>query len=145
MPKENENKSTVVHIAVRYAECFSRPARVHPSGCGCDESTCEYSRGRDSFELKVLWQIPDSHINAAKDDKAWCDDLQNTHKGQISRLHTFPVPPCPECVVEPWVILASVAFPAAQQPSNGVMRISYEFRRTLLATQRLQTAMTCMP
>lgn len=147
MPAEGQDKTTVVHIAVRYAECFSRPTRVHPAGCGCDESLCEYSRVRDSYEIKLLWQVPESHTKAAQDDQAWCDALQKWDPA-LRRLHMPPVPACPECVSDPWVVLASVAFAASLAPSDPnapAMQISYRYRRTLLATQRIQTALTCLP
>jgi hypothetical protein len=146
MPGRRDGLATI-YIAVRYAECFSRPVRVHPAGCGCDESACEYSRVRDSYEIKVLWKLPDSHVNAAKDDKAWCDVVKQMPPEMRRHPSLFPVPPCPECVLEPWVVIATVTFPAASQPGNagGQMQISYADRRTLLATQRLQTAMLCLP
>lgn len=61
----------IVFIAVRYAECQSRPVHVHPAGCGCDETGCEYSRIRESFELKALWQIPQSHLIAYEREIEW--------------------------------------------------------------------------
>ena len=148
MPGGERDRVSTVYIAVRYAECYSRPTRVHPAGCGCDESACEYSRVRDSFEIKVLWELPQSHVKAAQDDDKWCDAVRTTPPELLRRLHTFPVPPCPECVSEPWVVLATVAFPAGQAPGGtGVqpLQISYKHRRTLLATQRLQTAVLCIP
>lgn len=143
MPGGNE-PTTLVHIAVRYAECLARPVRVHPAGCGCDESACEYSRARDSFEIKVLWKIPESHVNAAKDDDAWCTAVQNLTP-DMRRRHAFPVPPCPECVTDPWVVLASVVI--VNPPAGGppALLVNYNNRRTLLATQRLQVAMLCLP
>lgn len=89
-----------------------------------------------------------SHADAAKDDDAWCDTVHKIPKTQLRKNHTFPVPPCPECVLEPWVVLASVAFPAGlPYGASGTpqMQISYKDRRVLLATQRLQTAMLCLP
>jgi hypothetical protein len=148
MPKEGKDRMTTVYLAVRYAECLTRPTRVHPAGCGCDESSCEYSRIRDSYEIKLLWQLPDSHVSAAKDDQAWCDVVHNMPKAKLARSHTFPVPPCPECVLEPWVVLATVGFAgslAVGDPNAPPIQISYTNRRTLLATQRLQTAMLCLP
>jgi len=137
-----------VYIAVRYAECFSHPVRVHPAGCGCDETGCEYSRTRDSFEIKVLRELPKSHVDARQDDNQWCTTITNAPPEWFSRLHLFPVPPCPECVDEPWVVLASVTVQLGDSapgvPPNPP-QISYMFRRVLLATQRLQTAMLCLP
>jgi len=136
------------YVAVRYAECFSRPVRVHPAGCGCDELGCEYSRIRDSLEIKVLWKLPESHVKAAQDDDKWCNAVHTAPPELLQRWHTFPVPPCPECVLDPWVVLATIAIPIAQDPAltnNAGLQISYKDRRVLLATQRLQVAMLCLP
>jgi hypothetical protein len=142
--------SVTVYLAVRYAECYSRPVRVHPAGCACDEVGCEYSRIRDSFEIKVLSRLPDSHIKARQDDDAWCQTVQQTPVELMKRLHTFPVPPCPECVSEPWVVLASLSFstrtdPLAAKDNVSNLQVSMRDRRVLLATQRLQTAALCLP
>jgi hypothetical protein len=141
----NDNRATV-YIAVRYAECMSRPVRVHPAGCGCDETGCEYSRVRDSYEIKVLRELPQSHVKAKKDDEAWCATVMQAEEPR--RLHTFPVPPCPECETEPWVVLATVSFATATgtgMANPPPMNIRYDDRRVLLATQRLQVAALCMP
>ena len=143
--------STIVYVAVRYAECYSRPVKVHPAGCGCDETGCEYSRVRDSFEIKVLTKLPQSHIDARDDDNAWCVTVQQADVALLRRQHTFPVPPCPPCPGDPWVVLATVAIPGQADPANAAgnanqtLAISYRDRRVLLATQRLQTAMLCLP
>lgn len=136
------DRPTPVYVAVRYAECFSRPTRVHPAGCGCDESSCEYSRTRDSFEIKVLWKLPESHVTAALDDDLWCETVK-TISPMLRRRHRFPVPTCPECVLEPWVVLAKVEIPLGTPVDNATLKISYDDRRTLLATQQLQTALAC--
>ena len=112
MPGRGEGRRNV-YVAVRYAECLTRPVRLHPAGCGCDETGCEYSRVRESFEIKVLWELPASHGAAAQDDAQWCTLLRNTPPEQLSRRHLFPVPPCPPCVDDPWVVLATVTLPAA--------------------------------
>jgi hypothetical protein len=141
------NKTVVAYLAVRYAECFSRPVKVHPAGCGCDETGCEYSRIRDSFELKVLWKLPDSHTKAKQDDEAWCGVLKKL-PADAKRTHTFPVPACPECVSDPWVVLATVTIPTAQDPAGNQptdLTISYADCRVLLPTQRLQLLPLCLP
>ncbi len=146
-PVISDGRATV-YIAVRYAECFSRPVKVHPAGCGCDETGCEYSRVRDSYEIKVLWQLPASHTKARADDDAWCNTIQQTPPELLKRLHTFPVPPCPECDSDPWVVLATVSFLTTFDPASGNKdRVSVRFtdRRVLLATQRLQVATLCLP
>lgn len=148
VPAVRDGRATV-YIAVRYAECFSRPVKVHPAGCGCDESGCEYSRVRDSYEIKVLWQLPDSHTKARQDDDAWCSAIQQTPPELRKRLHTFAVPPCPACDSDPWVVLATVSFSTNASPASAnhgsPVSIKFTDRRVLLATQRLQVAMACLP
>jgi hypothetical protein len=136
-----------VYVAVRFAECFTRPVRVHPAGCGCDETGCEYSRVRDSYEIKVLWNLPASHVQAVNDDAAWCAAVQQAG-ADLTRLHTFPVPPCPVCESDPWVVLAAVSFSTGGNVSAAgkpPISISTRPRRVLLSTQRLQVATVCLP
>lgn len=100
VPKVIDERATV-YVAVRYAECLSRPVRVHPAGCGCDETGCEYSRVRDSYEVKVLWQLPDSHLKAKKQDTIWCATVHDNTAETLKRTHLLPVPDCPECDSDP--------------------------------------------
>jgi hypothetical protein len=152
MPGGRDGRLATVYVAVRYAECLTRPARVHPAGCGCDEPSCEYSRIRESFEVKLLWTLPESHTLAAAADLAWCAQLQQPPQvpgTTPGRLQRFPVPPCPPCPSDPWVVLASVSFPATQTPpaTGGPppIGVSYNDRRVLLSTRHLQQAMLCLP
>jgi hypothetical protein len=146
MPSSTADRRATAYIAVRYAECHTRPVRVHPAGCGCDEALCEYARIRESFEVKVLWKLPQSHVDAAADDKTWCDLLKQSAT-DIRGLHRYPAPACPVCVTDPWVVIATVVFPADQPPSEQYKKNHkphYNDRRVLLATQRLQTAIACI-
>lgn len=52
----NAAKERTLYIVINYAECLTRPVRVAPTLCGCDETVCEYSRIRDSFEVECLTQ-----------------------------------------------------------------------------------------
>lgn len=143
VPVLRDGRATV-YVAVRYAECFTRPVRVHPAGCGCDEAGCEYSRMRDSYEIKVLWELPASHVNAKADDDKWCDTIRK----MSTRVHTFPVPPCPECESDPWVVLATVSFPTINDPAAGNQNqviVRFTDRRVLLSTSHLQVAALCLP
>jgi len=144
----NPGARAIAYIAVRYAECHARPVRVLPAGCGCDETACEYSRVRETFEVKVLWALPESHRRAAQDDAKWCAMLRTMATEHPRESLLLPVPPCPECPDDPWVVLATVTLPANSDDAGDAtrgMRISYEDRRVLLSTQRLQTAMQCLP
>jgi hypothetical protein len=148
MPGSGRDSRSLAYVAVRYAECLTRPMRVQPAGCDCDETGCEYSRIRDTFEIKVLWELPQSHARARQDDDAWCDALQKTSPDLMRRLHTYPVPPCPPCTTEPWVVLAQVQLPAQAPIASAApagLLISYLPRRALLSTQHLQVAALCLP
>jgi hypothetical protein len=92
-----------LYLAVRYAECQTRPVRVMPAGCGCDEAECEYSRIRDSFALKVLTELPPTYNpmpNTDIESAVYCTDPASY------RRH------CPPCPDDPWVILATIALNA---------------------------------
>jgi hypothetical protein len=83
-----------VYVAVRYKEFASRPVRVQPAGCGCDDTSCEYSRWRDGYEICVLDDCPDDHLNPP----------------DLATLDRPPggIPDCPPCPTDPWVVLAEV-------------------------------------
>lgn len=80
-------------IAIRYKEIPSRPVKVQPASCGCDDSHCEYSRWRDGYEICVLDACPASHQQPP--------DLAGF-------LRPTGIPDCPGCPSEPWVVLAQV-------------------------------------
>jgi hypothetical protein len=137
------NNQQVGYICVAYAECVTRPVRVHPAGCGCDQLDCEYSRIRDSYQLKLLWTLPASHTAAKSWDTAWAQTLQKQRE-LIGRLG-LPVPPCMECSDDPWVVLATVTIPPTQGGGTAATKtpiassnISFLDRRVLLSTEALQ-------
>jgi hypothetical protein len=80
-----------LYVAVRYKSVMARPVRVQPMGCGCDDNQCEYSRWRDGYEICVL-----DHCSIDKDVPG------------VEVKPTGPVPACPDCPSEPWVVLAKV-------------------------------------
>lgn len=99
----NRRAGQVLYVAVKYAECQSRPVRAQANGCGCNEQDCEYSRVRDSFAIKVLTSLPSSYS----------DPMPQPDSEGIIRCavdaNGQPIPPaCPPCPTEPWVILADV-------------------------------------
>jgi len=101
------NSQKPLFVAVKYKECQTRPVRVQPDGCGCDDTQCEYSRWRDGYEIRVLTCCPDD-----------LPELHSRHQKEVVDL-LMPVikrgvrpegPPqiCPKCPTEPWVVLGSV-------------------------------------
>ncbi len=92
------------YLAVKYAECESRPVRVHGPGCGCDSAGCEYSRLRDSFAIKLLPDLPHGYdTTAGKSDFRLAFTCGKRGEEATGR-------DCPSCPPEPWVVLATILF-----------------------------------
>ena len=89
-----------VWISVCYCARRGRPVRTQPTGCGCEDSSCEYSRWIDGYEVRVLDHPPAS-----------CLETPPTGDDITGRL-TGPLPDCPECPEDPCVALASVELDA---------------------------------
>lgn len=88
-----------IFVAVKFKEMKTRPVRVPPPGCGCDELECDYSRWCDGYEICSLTERPDSHRGRPVDEP------------EVN-------PGCPPCPDEPWVVLAKVEF-----DDNGCIRM----------------------
>jgi hypothetical protein len=84
-------------VAVRYKQFATRPVRVQPVGCGCDDTRCENSRWRDGYEIKVLSYCPHEHVDAPVFNKLFEDS---------------PIPACPTPPDDPWVGLARIELDA---------------------------------
>jgi hypothetical protein len=140
----NGKEPTYVYVAVRYAECPARPERVLPAGCGCDETRCETSRIRDSFELTVLWELPASHKAAAAADAEWARRFRLWLQLGREASEPPPVPPCPACPEEPWVVLARVRLPQDREAQLVPGQITYHGRRALYSTSALQALHTLL-
>ena len=82
------------YLAVKYMEIMTRPVRVQPVGCGCDDTQCEYSRWRDGYEIKCLNRCPESH--------------ENPPAPRLEGLIEGALPECPPCPEDPWVVLAKI-------------------------------------
>lgn len=89
-----------VWVAVCHKECLVRPVRVQPAGCGCDDTSCEYSRWQDGYEVRLLDQCPPSHVGPPPTPQQFLDGLSG------------PLPDCPACPDDPCVVLACVAVDA---------------------------------
>ena len=117
-----------LYLAVRYSECDTRPTRVTGCGCGCDEAECEYTRTRDSYELKVLDALPDSYLPShiripMSSGEALQEGAMKTLSGvsvlaEVRQLMsafscTGGARACPPCPTSPWVILSDLTIDAA--------------------------------
>ena len=124
---EVKREAESLYVAVKYAECKSRPVRVH-IGCGCDETHCEYSRIRDSFAIKVLTKCPESHKNTGK--------ALEPNQLILNRLITEAVPDCLQCPSDPWVVLARVDPGENGEISNNIFNCDFGggyYRRMVVA------------
>jgi hypothetical protein len=101
-----------VYLAVCYAECETRPVRVHPVGCACDEAACEYSRIRDSFELVRLIELPESHKKTKKANADWYNTYQDWV--EVGFTSPRPVSSCLEYPEDNCVVLAKITLPKAR-------------------------------
>jgi len=114
-----------LYIAVRYAECKTRPVRAQGAGCGCDDSPCEYSRIRDGYVIAVLDRLPSSHDPMPPVDPL-AMLLGCTMSKEKGRIVPRPCPPCPD---EPWVVLADVV-----PDANGKLAIdNFAHRRFVVS------------
>jgi hypothetical protein len=85
--------SQTFYLAIRFIECPARPVRVAPLNCGCDDTACEYSRIRESFEVTCLSTLP---VYESENPSTPCDAF------------TSKVVPCPPIESIPWVVLAAI-------------------------------------
>jgi hypothetical protein len=92
-----------LYVAVQYKQVPSRPVRVQPVGCGCDETACEFSRWRDAYEICTLDECPESHRH---------DHANRPAPGEVPATGHLAIPECPDCPSEPWVVLAEVKIDA---------------------------------
>jgi hypothetical protein len=95
----------IAYVAVKYKQIQSRPVRVQPVGCGCDDTACEFSRWRDAYEICTLDDCPDSHQHPPAPHEPGGPGGEHTHDATA-------IPDCPECPSEPWVVLAEVRLDA---------------------------------
>jgi hypothetical protein len=89
-----EPTAGTVWVAVKYHQSMARPVRIPPVGCSCDDSTCEYSRWCDGYQVGLLDQCPPSHMG----DPPPLDNLDGADQ----------IPVCLPEPDDPWVVLASV-------------------------------------
>lgn len=135
-------ESASVYVAVCYQECPARPVRVHPTGCGCDQADCEYSRIRDGFDIRILRDLPSSH-EGSEIDEQWCSAVRAWFtSGKGDSLFGAPVPDCPECPESPCVVLATLRLP--NRATDPITTITTESRRPLYSTTHLHQMAHCL-
>jgi hypothetical protein len=124
--KDGQAKTgATLYIAIRYEECFARPVRVMPGGCGCEDTSCEPSRIRDSFQIECLADLPPSHQQGAA--PSICDLLTGR-----------ALAPCVPCPTDPWIVLARVTLPAAASTTITAKQVDNFVRRQVFSTAAIQ-------
>lgn len=91
------DRPDTLFVAVRYKQFATRPVRVQPIGCGCDDTSCENSRWRDGYEIRALSYCPHDHVEPPVFEELF---------------ENSPIPPCPTPPDDPWVGLARVELDA---------------------------------
>jgi hypothetical protein len=81
-----------LYIAVKYKQSMTRPVRVQPAGCGCNDNSCECSRLHDGYEIGILPCCPDDQQDPPDRNTLFANDGSD----------------CPTCPAHPWVVLAAV-------------------------------------
>lgn len=98
----DRSRDQVLYLAIRYDEIRSRPVRVQPAGCSCDDSACEFSRFRDGYVIRVLTS---TEYRTVATDPSSAPDWRALFPVATPRN---PNPRCKPCPENPWVVLASV-------------------------------------
>lgn len=149
-PQMGNDDRRLVFLGARYSECSTRPVRVHPAGCACDEDSCDYSRIRDDFCLAMLCEVPDCYKKQAQIEKDWLTKMKAAVQvggggfdygaGLLAPANAFQGPPVPDCLccADPWVILALIHLPADTKTAIKAADISYAARRVLFSESMLQ-------
>jgi hypothetical protein len=119
---------SAIVVSIRYAECPTRPLRTLPAGCGCDETSCEYSRIRDGFDLRCR---PKGSVFPQKLPATICE---------IEKDRSRTLPPWPDPPSDPWVDLAMVTLTAEETDpyTLDATTIDNGFRRILYSSAMIQ-------
>lgn len=160
---DDETVPKEVYIAIRHVECLARPARTLPSGCGCDEAACEYSRIRDSYEIKCLAVLPDSHQLQCTGEKTKStaqsalkknlnavmkSGLENLEKvgpnTNLSRLLNGLLGECPPCPKDDWVVLAVAAIDPKSGTNTKTLTVSNDIRHWVINLNLLLERIACL-
>ena len=105
----------------------TRPVRVPPIGCGCDETSCEYSRIRDGFEIGCV------------DAEAIYKDAPLLNSSACEKLQHGKVIQCTPCLTTPWVVLAKIKIYDVDGTTLNKTPVTYDdSRRILLSTAVMQ-------
>jgi hypothetical protein len=133
---------TMLYIAVQYKQSMMRPVRVQPVGCGCSNSTCEYSRWHDGYEIGVLQSCPCCCQPATLSQTTANTNVSPTNTMNSVSFATPGNPACPDCACGPWVGLAQVTF----DQSGNIQKIdNCACRRIVVSLSQVSRSCTKVP
>ena len=93
-----EREGGTVYVTICHLERPARPVRAQPSGCGCDDVACEFSRWQEGYEVRFLEACPESHQGPPPTPEEFLASL------------TSGLRACPPCPKDPCVVLAAVDY-----------------------------------
>ncbi len=136
-----------IWVALRYRECPSDPAPVPRDPCGCDTGGCDYTRVRESFELRLFaGKAPDWAGQSFPTSKALKEALAGAVPGGDALLHELDTLTAQLCPVgaDTWIGLAELE--ATLTPAGAQLTVSdlstpdnaFPGRRPLLSAGALQ-------
>lgn len=153
---ENPDKPDIHFVVIRPIECKVRPVRTLPDTCGCDESACEYSRVRESFEVSCLKTLPSSHATWCPPStsvlkQAGVESLLPEHGAANSVLSALAdrnilsgllgslSSACSPCPKDDWVVLAAVSI-----QDGSVTQVDNTVRRWVVTVPTLLERLGCL-
>lgn len=138
-----------VYLAIAFAEYDCRPVNVPAGGCscGCEGPSCEYSRVRDSWRIRVLPDLPSSYpAKLAGPAVATAYSCTKPPVKLDAAGHPVPADPtacdcpaCQPCPSSPWVVLADITLNGTE-----VTRLDCDAHRRYVASFR-DFFYTCAP
>ena len=139
-----------IWVALRYRECPSDPAMAPRDSCGCGTGGCDYTRVRESFELRLFAGKSPACAGVVFPTAAALATALATADGTAPgalqvRLDRLTADPCPTAGADEWICLAAfdatVTAPGASQTVTDITAPDNTIpgRRPLLSTAALQT------
>jgi hypothetical protein len=123
-PDENGDQCKY-YVAIKYTEIRSDPEAVYAPGNGCEDKTCDYTRTREGFCVKLFKSTPcrdrlpekgviEKIVDCVKEDRSR-DEMRSCSANGLESFHdSFCAEPypCPDCCCdgEPYVVLGTVDF-----------------------------------
>ena len=109
----NPNGAIVLCVMLRYTECPTSPESAPRDPCGCGDSSCEFGRISEGFQLELMPQAEANALIEASlfpSESQITDVLNSTFEGLnlLRRLAKPITDSCPAGIEEAWIKLGCV-------------------------------------